>query len=73
VRLALEPGESVRIVDEGIGEDLQRDIATELGIRRAIHPAHTAFADEGDDVVMSEPVPDVHRHALDFRGRSTRL
>ena len=64
--LALEPRESVRIGDEGLGKDLQRDIATELRIRRAIHPAHAAFAEESDDVVVSQPVTDVHRHALDF-------
>ena len=66
VGLALEPGESVTIVDEGVGEDLQRDIAAELCIRRPIHPAHAAFAEEGDDVVVSEPVPDIHGHALEL-------
>jgi len=66
VGLALEPGESVIVVDEGVGEDLQGNIAAELCVRSPIHPAHTAFAEESDDLVVSEPVTDVHRHALEF-------
>jgi hypothetical protein len=71
VRLALEAGESVAIVDEGLGDDLQCDIAAELGIRCPIHAAHAAFAEESDDIEGSEPVADVHRHALNF-DRPTR-
>jgi len=64
--LAPEPGESVIIVDERVGEDLQRDIAAEVCIRSSVHSAHATFAEEGDDVVVSEPIPDVDRHSLDF-------
>ena len=32
LRLALEPGEAVRISREGVGEDLQGDLAVELGV-----------------------------------------
>ena len=66
VGLALEADEPVTIVDEGLGEDLQRDVAGELCIGRPVHPSHTAFAEESDDVVVSEPVPDVHEHALEL-------
>ena len=64
--LALEPDEPVTIVDEGLGEDLQRDIAAELCIGRPVHPSHTALAEESDDVVVPEPVPDVHEHAFEL-------
>ena len=39
---------------EGVGEDLQRDIAAELRVGGAIDLAHAALADEGGDVVMAE-------------------
>ena len=74
VGFALEPGESVAIVYEGLGEDLQRDIAAEPRIGRPIHAAHAAFAEESGDIVVSEPSTDAHWHALRFRlADTTRL
>jgi hypothetical protein len=35
-------------------QDLERDIAIELGIASAIHLAHRARADQRDDVVRSD-------------------
>src|SRR6185436_11514262 len=37
-----------------IGEQLEGDVAPELGIPRAIHLTHPARAEEGDDLVRAE-------------------
>ena len=49
-----EPGEPIGIVRERVGQDLDRDIAIELRVARAIHLAHAAFADRGGDLVGAE-------------------
>ena len=54
LRLTLEPGEAIRIGGEGFGEDLQGDLALELGVGGLIHLPHAALADEGGDVVVPE-------------------
>ena len=54
LRLALETREAVRIGREEVGQDLQRDVAIEPRIARAIHLAHAARADERDDFVGAE-------------------
>ena len=50
LRFALEAREPVGIACEGVGQDLDRDIAIQLRIARAIHLAHAARADLGGDV-----------------------
>jgi hypothetical protein len=47
----------VRMVERGErrGQDLDRDVALELGVARAIDLAHAAFAEQGGDVVRTEP------------------
>ena len=50
----LEAGQAIRIIREGLRQDLQRDVSVELGIAGAIHLAHAAFADLGDDGVRAE-------------------
>lgn len=52
--LAREAGEALRIECEEVGKDLDRDVAIELGIAGAIHLAHSAGADGGDDVVRPQ-------------------
>ena len=37
LRLPLEPGEAIRISREGVGEDLQRDLAVQLRVGGLIH------------------------------------
>ena len=54
LRLALEPRETIRILCERVREDLQRDLAVQLRIARAIHLAHAAGADGGEDFVRAE-------------------
>ena len=50
----LEPGESIRIIREGVGQDLQRHVTVELGISGLIDLAHAAFADLGGDFIRAE-------------------
>jgi hypothetical protein len=54
LRLPLEPGKAVRVSGEGVGEDLQRDLAVELGVGGLPDLAHASLADEGGHVVMPE-------------------
>ena len=62
LRLPLEPGEAVGVLGEGVGEDLQGDLAVELGIGRLPDLAHPAFAEFGGDTVMPQPCADAKRH-----------
>jgi hypothetical protein len=54
LRLTLEPGEAIRVVREGVWQDLQRDLAVELGVGGLPHFTHPAFAQFGGDVVVAE-------------------
>ena len=54
LRLAPEAGDSLWIGREGLGQDLDRDLATELGVAGAIHLAHAASADGGEDLVRTD-------------------
>ena len=54
LRFALEAGKALWIVREGVRQNLQRHLATEFGVFRAIDLAHTAFADRRGDVVDAE-------------------
>ena len=45
LRFACEPREPVGVAGERVGQDLERDIAIELRVARAIHLAHPARAD----------------------------
>ena len=49
LRLPRESGEAVRISREGVGQDLQRDLAVELGVGGLPDLAHAALAEEGGD------------------------
>jgi hypothetical protein len=48
-RFALEAGELVRIVAELVGENFYRDVPPELRISGAVHPAHAARTENGED------------------------
>ena len=45
---------SVGIVREGVRQHLDRDLATEVGVRGAPHLAHAAHADLGGDFIGAE-------------------
>ena len=46
LRFALESSEALRIVRECLGQDLDRNVAIQLGIARSIDFAHAPAADE---------------------------
>ena len=52
--LTLKPGETIRIVREGLRQHLERHVPVELRISRSIYLAHAAFADLGGDLVGTE-------------------
>ena len=62
LRFPLEPGEPIRVSREGVGEDLQGNVAPELRVGRAIDLPHAPLADEGGDVVVAAAVTDGQGH-----------
>ena len=62
LRLAPEAGEAFGIGSEELGQDLQRDVAAELRVARAIDLAHAAGAEQGGDPVRAEPSTGGQRH-----------
>ena len=52
--LPLEPGEPIRVAGEGIGQDLQGDIAVELRVGGLPDLAHPALAEEGRYLVRTK-------------------
>ena len=54
LRLALETGEAIGIEREGVRHDLQRDLAIQLRVARAIHLAHAAGAEGGEDFIRAD-------------------
>ena len=58
------PRDAVGIGRELVGKDLQRDIATETRIARAVDLPHPARADEGEDLVHAEPRTWRQRHCV---------
>ena len=56
-RLALEAGAHLGVGRQVLGQHLDRDVAPEARVARAVHLAHAAGAERGDDLVGSEPGP----------------
>ena len=54
LRFALEPREPLGIGGERLGQDLDRDVATELRVARAIDLAHAAGPEGGEDLVRAD-------------------
>ena len=54
LRLSLESSQTFGVVGEGVGQDLQRDVAMQLGVAGAIDLAHAAGTDGGLDLIRSE-------------------
>ena len=61
-RFTLEAREPFRIARERGGQHLERDVAMELRIVRAIHLAHAAGADRGDDFVRTDDAAGFETH-----------
>ena len=57
----LEPREPLRIAGERVRKDLDRDVAAQLRIARAVDLAHPAAPDEGLDLIDAESLPSMHR------------
>jgi hypothetical protein len=73
--LTLESREALLVLGEIRRQDLDRDVALELGVVGAIDLAHPAFAELGGDLVGAQPRSD-HRAAiiaLPARDPTTRL
>ena len=64
LRLPLEPGEAIRVIGKGDGEDLQRDLAVKLGVGGLPDLVHTPLAEQSGHVVMAETGADCERHRL---------
>ena len=62
LRLAREPASRSAIVANRLGQDLDRDVAIELRVARAIHLAHAAGPERPEDFVLTEARPDRERH-----------
>src|SRR3954453_16558066 len=59
---ALESRNPLSVVGDVRREHLQRDLALQHGVGRAIHLAHTARPKNGDDFVRSKSRPSGQRH-----------
>ena len=77
LRLALEAGEPIRITRKGRWQYLNRDVAIELGVVRAIHLAHAADAEQAIDAEYADLPADLgpvghFRRAAERRGSPER-
>ena len=54
---ALEAGQDLRVVRQAGEQDLDCDVAAELGVAGPIYAAPTAFAEQFADLVYSQPGP----------------
>src|SRR3954469_5984501 len=62
----IEAGQSVGIVREGLGQDLDRDVAPERRVVRAVYLPHPAGADCADDFVRADARPCRQRHGTNL-------
>src|SRR5262249_14460904 len=72
LRLAVEPGEPLRVARERGGKDLDRDLTVETGVDRLPHHTHPALADRLDEAVVqqnlsrAEPPPGILKGTFPF-------
>ena len=73
LRLPAEAGEALRLQRECRSNHFQRDVAIELGIARAIHLAHAAGAERGENLIRAEARAGSEGHScfVDYRGPAT--
>jgi hypothetical protein len=74
-RFACEPGDPVGIAGEGVGKDLQGNVAVQRGVAGAIHLAHPARANGAKDLIRAETRAgnEGHRVAVDYMGSPRTL
>ena len=63
-RFAQQPGAGRVVVQRLGGQDLDGDFAPELGVARAVHLAHAARAERGEDLVVAETSACGQRHRV---------
>ena len=63
--LPLETREPLRISSEELWEHLDRDVAIQLRVARAIYLAHAARAESAQNLVRAYPGPGMYDHAAD--------
>src|SRR5687767_3207774 len=61
-RFTFEACESIRIVREGGRQNLDGDFAPEPRIARPVNLAHAAVTEQGNDLIVPEPVARGQRH-----------
>jgi hypothetical protein len=71
VRFLLETAEPFGVGDDCAGQDLDRDIAPQAWIARAIDLGHAVCSDKRDDLVRAEPCSGC-QHPQDRSGQSPR-
>ena len=54
VRFLFEAGAPGLIAGDIPGQDLERDLASQASVASAIHFAHTARAERGDDLIRTQ-------------------
>ena len=69
VRLALEAGAAGGVAGDIRGEHLDRHLAPQPGVARAVHLAHAARTERPDDLVHSEPATGGERHSARVQAR----
>ncbi len=69
LRFACEAREPVRIEPRQRRENLERDVAVQLGVPRAIDLAHPAGAEQRDDLVVAKPGSSREGHTASIVGR----
>ena len=63
LRLPLEACEAIGIEREALGQHLDRHVALQSRVARAIDFAHAAGADRGDDFIRAETSARSERHS----------
>jgi hypothetical protein len=63
LRFALEAREAFGVRCEGVGKNLQRDVATQPPVARAIDLTHAPGAQRARHLVGAEPRPDLQGHS----------
>jgi hypothetical protein len=73
LRLASEPRQAIGIAGEGVGQDLQRDIAIELRVASPENLSHATLANLRDDFVDAEArAGDEGQRCREYRARTER-
>jgi len=65
LRLTFEPRETLGVVSEVLGEDLDRDVTPELGVAGSLDLSHPARTNGRDDLVDAEQASGRKHHGDD--------